>query len=60
MKANPRHLAIALAGLFQAVRLVQQAAKGRSCDSAALTDSGREWKPPSTRSATSGAGVIWN
>jgi len=36
MKANPRHLAIALAGLFQAVRLVQQTATGRSCDSAAL------------------------
>jgi high frequency lysogenization protein len=36
MKANPRHLAIALAGLFQAVRLVQQTATGRGRDSAAL------------------------
>jgi high frequency lysogenization protein len=36
MKANPRHLAIALAGLFQAVRLVQQAANGKPSDSAAL------------------------
>jgi high frequency lysogenization protein len=36
MKANPRHLAIALAALFQAVRLVQQTATGRSSDSAAL------------------------
>ena len=36
MKANPRHLAIALAGLFQAVRLVQQTATGRSRDSTAL------------------------
>jgi high frequency lysogenization protein len=36
MKANPRHLAIALAGLFQAVKLVQQTATGRYRDSAAL------------------------
>jgi len=36
MKANPRHLAIALAGLFQAVRLVQQTATGRYRDSTAL------------------------
>jgi high frequency lysogenization protein len=36
MKPNPRHLAIALAGLFQALRLVQQTATGRSRDSAAL------------------------
>jgi high frequency lysogenization protein len=36
MKANPRHLAIALAGLFQAVKLVQQVAAGRYCDSIAL------------------------
>jgi len=36
MKANPRYLAIALAGLFQAVRLVQQTANGRSRDGAAL------------------------
>jgi len=36
MKANPRHLAIALAGLFQAVSLVQQTATGRYRDSAAV------------------------
>src|SRR5512147_3115972 len=36
MKSNPRHLAIALAGLFQAVKLVQQTATGRYRDSAAL------------------------
>ena len=36
MKSNPRHLAIALAGLIQAVRLVQQTATGRSRDNAAL------------------------
>jgi high frequency lysogenization protein len=36
MKSNPRHLAIALAGLFQAVKLVQQTATGRYCDSVAL------------------------
>jgi high frequency lysogenization protein len=36
MKANPRHLAIALAGLFQAVRLVQQTATGRHRDSTVL------------------------
>lgn len=36
MKANPRHLAIALAGLFQAVKLVQQIATGRYRDSTAL------------------------
>jgi high frequency lysogenization protein len=36
MKSNPRHLAIALAGLFQAVKLVQQTATGRYRDSVAL------------------------
>jgi len=36
MKANPRYLAIALAGLFQAVKLVQQTATGRYCNSVAL------------------------
>jgi len=36
MKANPRHLAIALAGLFQAVKLVQQTATGKYRNSAAL------------------------
>jgi high frequency lysogenization protein len=36
MKANPRHLAIALAGLFQALRLVQQTAAGRYRDDTAL------------------------
>lgn len=36
MKAYPRHLAIALTGLFQAVRLVQQTANGRFRDSDAL------------------------
>jgi high frequency lysogenization protein len=36
MKANPRHLAIALAGLFQAVKLVQQTATGTYRDSVAL------------------------
>lgn len=36
MKANPRHLAIALAGLFQAVSLVQQTATGRYRDSIAV------------------------
>jgi high frequency lysogenization protein len=36
MQANPRHLAIALAGLFQAVKLVQQTATGRYRDSAAV------------------------
>jgi high frequency lysogenization protein len=36
MKTNPRNLAIALAGLFQAVRLVQQTASGRQRDATAL------------------------
>ena len=36
MKANPRNLAIALAGLFQAVRLVQQTARGRQRDATAV------------------------
>lgn len=36
MKAYPRHLAIALAGLLQAVRLVQQTANGCFRDSDAL------------------------
>jgi high frequency lysogenization protein len=36
MNSNPRHLAIALAGLFQAVKLVQQTATGRYRDSVAL------------------------
>jgi high frequency lysogenization protein len=36
MNANPRHLAIALAGVFQAVRLVQQTANGRYRDSTDL------------------------
>jgi high frequency lysogenization protein len=36
MKRNPRHLAIALAGLFQAVKLVQQTATGRYRDDTAL------------------------
>jgi high frequency lysogenization protein len=36
MKANPRNLAIALAGLFQAVKLVQQTATGRYRNSVAL------------------------
>jgi high frequency lysogenization protein len=36
MKSNPRHLAIALGGLFQAVKLVQQTATGRYRDSVAL------------------------
>jgi high frequency lysogenization protein len=36
MKTNPRHLAIALAGLFQAVKLVQQTATGRYRNNAAL------------------------
>lgn len=37
MQADPRNLAIALAGLFQAVRLVQQTATGGTCDGMALT-----------------------
>jgi high frequency lysogenization protein len=36
MKADPRNLAIALAGLFQAVGLVQQTARGRQRDTTAL------------------------
>jgi high frequency lysogenization protein len=36
MKSNPRDLAIALAGIFQAVRLVQQTANGEHLDSPAL------------------------
>ena len=36
MNSNPRHLAIALAGLIQAARLVQQTASGRYRDCAAL------------------------
>jgi high frequency lysogenization protein len=36
MKSNPRNLAIALAGIFQAVRLVQQIARGRERDATAF------------------------
>lgn len=36
MKADLRHLAIALAGVFQAVRLVQLTASGQYCDEAAF------------------------
>lgn len=37
MKSSPRDLAIALAGVFQAVRLVQQIANGQQWDEHALT-----------------------
>ena len=37
MPADPRNLAVALAGLFQAVRLVQQTASGGPRDEAAFT-----------------------
>ena len=36
MKSNARHLAIALAGLFQALKLVQQTATGRYRDNVAM------------------------
>lgn len=36
MKADIRHLAIALAGVFQAARLVQLTASGQSCDETAF------------------------
>ena len=36
MKSNPRDLAIALAGIFQAVKLVQQTANGEQLESPAL------------------------
>jgi high frequency lysogenization protein len=39
MKSNARDLAIALAGIFQAVRLVQQTANGEHLDSPALNAS---------------------